>query len=223
MTKQNKQFELYIFDWDGTLMDSVDHIVSSLAAAAADTKMDDLGHESYRNIIGLGLAEAFHALYPDADQAQQEALTERYRHHFFDTTKGRSTLFKGTDEMLSSLKSKGLKMAVATGKARRGLNRVFDETGYHSLFHASRCADESGSKPAPAMLHELMAELNVAPDKTLMIGDSTYDMQMANNAGIECLAVSYGVHGCQELDKHTPLACCENITVLNEWLHAHSG
>jgi len=217
----NKQFELYIFDWDGTLMDSVDHIVSSLAAAAADTNMEDLGHDSYRNIIGLGLEEAFYTLYPNADQSQQTALTERYRHHFFDTSKGKSSLFEGTHDMLSSLKKEGVKMAVATGKARRGLNRVFDETGYHSMFQASRCADESGSKPDPAMLHELMGELNVAPEKTLMIGDSTYDMQMANNAGIDCLAVSYGVHGCKQLGKHTPLACCENILELNDWLHAH--
>ncbi len=218
----NKQFELYIFDWDGTLMDSVDHIVSSLSAAAADTNMEDLGHHNYRNIIGLGLSEAFEALYPDANKAQQEALTERYRHHFFDTSKGKSTLFDGTDAMLTSLNTKGVKMAVATGKARRGLNRVFDETGYHTLFHASRCADESGSKPDPAMLHELMQELNVAPEKTLMIGDSTYDMQMANNAGIDCVAVSYGVHGCKQLAQYSPLTCCENIVELNDWLHEHS-
>ena len=218
----NKQFELYIFDWDGTLMDSVDHIVASLSAAAVDSNMDDLGHESYRNIIGLGLSEAFQALYPDATQEQQDALTERYRHHFFDSSKGKSTLFNGTDDMLSSLNAKGVKMAVATGKARRGLNRVFDETGYHTMFHSSRCADESGSKPDPTMLHEIMAELNVSADKTLMIGDSTYDLQMANNAGVDCVAVSYGVHGCQQLDKHKPLICCENILELNDWLHEHS-
>lgn len=218
----NKQFELYIFDWDGTLMDSVDHIVSSLAAAATDTNMDDLGHENYRNIIGLGLSEAFQVLYPDASQEQQDALTDRYRHHFFDTSKAKSVLFDGTDAMLSSLKNSGVKMAVATGKARRGLNRVFDQTGYHTMFHASRCADESGSKPNPAMLHELMDELNVPPDKTLMIGDSTYDLQMANNAGVDCVAVSYGVHGCQQLKQHSPLVCCDDIFELNSWLHEHS-
>lgn len=218
----NKKFELYIFDWDGTLMDSVDHIVSSLSAAAVDTKMDDLGHKKYRNIIGLGLAEAFQALYPNANQDQQDALTERYRHHFFDTSKGKSALFEGTDAMLSSLKAKDVKMAVATGKARRGLNRVFDETDYHAMFHASRCADESGSKPNPAMLHEIMTELNISADKTLMIGDSIYDLQMANNAGVDCVAVSYGVHGCQQLDEHAPLVCCENISELNAWLHEHS-
>ncbi len=218
----NKQFELYIFDWDGTLMDSVDHIVDSLSAAAADSNMDDLGHESYRNIIGLGLSEAFQALYPGASQKQQDALTERYRHHFFDTSKGKSTLFDGTDAMLSSLNAKGVKMAVATGKARRGLNRVFDETGYHSMFHSSRCADESGSKPDPTMLKEIMTELNIPVEKTLMIGDSTYDLQMANNAGVDCVAVSYGVHGCEQLNRHDPLVCCRDIFELNDWLHEHS-
>lgn len=222
MSKQFKQFELYVFDWDGTLMDSVDHIVASLAAAAADTNMENLGNERFRNIIGLGLAEAFKDLYPNAGKDQLEGLSERYRHHFLDGTKGKSALFDGTDSMLTSLKAKGLKIAVATGKARRGLNRVFDDTGYHDLFHASRCADESGSKPAPTMLQELMIELDISPEKTLMIGDSTYDMQMANNAGVDCLAVSYGVHGCKQLQKHTPLACCENILELNDWLHAHS-
>jgi len=218
----NKQFELYVFDWDGTLMDSIDHIVSSLSAAAADTNMEDLGHDNYRNIIGLGLTEAFYALYPNANEAQKEALSERYRHHFFNMSKNQLMLFEGIDDMLTSLKLKGTKMAVATGKARRGLNRVFDETGYHSMFQASRCADESGSKPDPAMLHELMSELNVSPERTLMIGDSTYDMEMAKNAGIDCLAVSYGVHDCKQLTKHAPLACCENIFELNDWLHAHN-
>ncbi|MCK4743791.1 MAG: HAD-IIIA family hydrolase [Sulfuriflexus sp.] len=216
-----KKFELYIFDWDGTLMDSIDHISSSLAAAAADINLVDLGTERYKGIIGLGLAEAMAELYPDADVTTQKELCDRYRHHFFDESNGKSSLFDGTHEMLASLKEKGPKMAVATGKARRGLTRVFDETGYHSMFHASRCADESGSKPAPHMLHEIMSELNVTPDKTLMIGDSKYDMQMANNAGVDCVAVSYGVHGCEELQQHSPLTCCENIAELSDWLHMH--
>ena len=217
----NKQFELLVFDWDGTLMDSIEHISSSLAAAAADIDLVDLGTERYKGIIGLGLAEAMAELYPDANNDTQEALCDRYRHHFLDSSKGSSSLFEGTHEMLTSLKEKGPKMAVATGKARRGLNRVFDDTGYHSMFHASRCADESGSKPDPKMLHEIMSELNITPDKALMIGDSRYDMQMANNAGIDCIAVSYGVHGCAELQQHKPLTCCENIVELSDWLHMH--
>jgi len=217
----DKQFELLVFDWDGTLMDSVDHIASSLAAAAADIDLDDLGEKRYRGIIGLGLNEAMVALYPDADTTVHQALCDRYRHHFVDSSKDPSALFAGTHEMLSSLKAKGPKMAVATGKARRGLTRVFDETGYHSMFHTSRCADESGSKPNPNMLHEIMSEMNITPDKTLMIGDSSYDMQMAKNAGIDCVAVSYGVHECHELKQHTPLVCCEDVAELSDWLHAH--
>jgi len=215
-------FELFVFDWDGTLMDSIEHIVSSLSAAAADTKMEDLGQHRYRDIIGLGLAEAMHALYPDATEHDQQLLCERYRHHFLDRNKAQSALFDGAHEMLSSLREKDVKIAVATGKARIGLNRVFDETGYGDFFHASRCADESGSKPQPHMLHELMSELDVAPEKTIMIGDTTYDMQMANNAGTAGLAVSYGVHDCEQLMQHEPLACCKDIDELTHWLHTHS-
>jgi len=217
----NKRFELLVFDWDGTLMDSIDHIAFSLAAAAEDVNLKDLGILRYKSIIGLGLAEAMAELYPDAEQDEQTALCERYRHHFLNSRNRSSNLFEGAHDMLTSLKSSGSKMAIATGKARRGLDRVFDETGYHSMFHASRCADESGSKPDPNMLHEIMTELEISPDKTLMIGDSRYDMQMANNAGIECVAVSYGVHDCADLQEHTPLTCCNNIAELSDWLHMH--
>jgi len=215
-------FELFVFDWDGTLMDSVDHIVASLSAAAADTDMVDLGHQRYRDIIGLGLAEAMHALYPDATEDDTTRLCERYRHHFLDKNKAQSALFEGTHEMLCGLKEKDIKIAVATGKARIGLDRVFEETGYGDMFHASRCADESGSKPKPHMLHELMSELGVSPENTVMIGDTTYDMQMASNAGTAGLAVSYGVHNCEQLLKHNPLACCNNVNELSRWLHSHS-
>jgi len=218
----SNNFELLVFDWDGTLMDSVEHIVSSLSAAAADTKMEDLGVDRYRNIIGLGLAEAMYALYPDATENDQQRLCERYRHHFLDTNKAQSALFDGAHEMLCSLKDKDVKIAVATGKARVGLKRVFDETGYGDMFHASRCADESGSKPQPHMLHELMDELDVTPEKTIMIGDTTYDMQMACNAGTAGLAVSYGVHDCKQLMQHDPLACCRDVNELTHWLLAHS-
>ena len=218
----SKTFELLVFDWDGTLMDSVEHIVASLSAAAADTKMADLGHQRYRDIIGLGLSEAMYALYPDATEDDQARLCERYRHHFHDKRKGQSSLFEGTHEMLCGLKDNDIKIAVATGKARVGLDRVFEETGYGDMFHASRCADESGSKPKPHMLHELMIELGVAPENTIMIGDTTYDMQMASNAGTAGLAVSYGVHSREQLMEHKPLACCNNVNELSQWLHSHS-
>lgn len=216
-------FELLVFDWDGTLMDSVEHIATSLAAAAIDTGMEDLGPQRYRNIIGLGLKEAMQALYPGAGEAETQALCERYRYHYVEVNQVRSELFHGALDMLHIMRGKGLKLAVATGKARVGLERVFADTGYGELFHASRCSDESGSKPQPHMLHELMQELNVEPDRTLMIGDTEYDMAMARNAGTHGLAVSYGVHDCQRLQQHSPLACLSSMEELSGWLHAHTA
>lgn len=218
-----QKFELLVFDWDGTLMDSVEHIASSLAAAAIDTGMKDLGQQRYRNIIGLGLKEAMQALYPQAGEAETEALCERYRYHYVEVNQVKSDLFAGALDMLYELRNKDLKLAVATGKARIGLERVFTDTGYGELFHASRCSDESGSKPQPHMLNELMRELNVAPERTLMIGDTEYDMAMARNAGTHALAVSYGVHDCKCLLQHNPLACLPSMEELSGWLHAHTS
>lgn len=217
------KFELLVFDWDGTLMDSVEHIASSLAAAAADTGMEDLGPSRYRDIIGLGLKEAMQALYPHADEAAADALCARYRYHYVEASQVQSDLFAGALEMLNELRDKGLKLAVATGKARAGLERVFTDTGYGELFHASRCSDESGSKPQPHMLNELMQELRVEPGNTLMIGDTEYDMAMARNAGTHGLAVSYGVHDCARLQQHGPLACLPSMQELRGWLHAHTS
>jgi phosphoglycolate phosphatase len=216
-------FELLVFDWDGTLMDSVEHIVSSLAAAATDTGMEDLGQQRYRDIIGLGLKEAMQALYPQAGPAETKALCERYRYHYVEVNKVKSDLFAGALEMLHGMRDKGLKLAVATGKARVGLDRVFADTGYGKFFHASRCSDESGSKPQPHMLNELMQELNVEPGKTLMIGDTEYDMAMARNASTHGLAVSYGVHDCERLQQHKPLDCLSSMEELSGWLHAHTS
>ena len=217
------KFELLVFDWDGTLMDSVEHIASSLAAAATDIGMEDLGQQRYRDIIGLGLKEAMQALYPQAGEAETEALCERYRYHYVEVNQIKSDLFAGALDMLNDLRDKGLKLAVATGKARVGLERVFTDTGYGELFHASRCSDESGSKPQPHMLNELMQELEVAPERTLMIGDTEYDMAMARNAGTHGLAVSYGVHDCDRLQQHEPLACLPSMDELSGWLDAHTS
>jgi phosphoglycolate phosphatase len=216
-------FELLVFDWDGTLMDSVEHIVASLSAAAVDTGLEELGQHRYRDIIGLGLQEAMQALYPQAGEAETAALCERYRYHYVEASKVQSELFEGALELLHGMRDRGLKLAVATGKGRVGLDRVFADTGYGEFFHASRCSDESGSKPQPHMLYELMQELNVDPGRTLMIGDTEYDMAMARNAGTHGLAVSYGVHGCERLQQHAPLACLPSMQELSSWLHAHTA
>ena len=217
------EFELLVFDWDGTLMDSVEHIVASLSAAAVDTGLEDLGQHRYRDIIGLGLKEAMQVLYPQADQLATETLCERYRYHYVEVNRVKSELFDGAVALLQAMRDRGLKLAVATGKGRVGLERVFTDTGYGDFFHASRCSDESGSKPQPHMLHELMQELNVEPARTLMIGDTEYDRAMARNAGTHGLAVSYGVHDCERLQQHRPLACLSSLEKLSSWLHAHTA
>lgn len=217
------KFELLVFDWDGTLMDSVEHIVASLAAAARDINAPTRHHSELRDIIGLGLREALDRLYPQMDDDEITHLCERYRYHFVEASTVQSSLFSGAEQMLGELQNKGLKLAVATGKARVGLQRVFDDTGYGDYFSSSRCADESGSKPKPHMLHELMQELSVPAEKTLMIGDTAYDMEMAHNAGTASLAVSYGVHDCERMGRYSPLDCVHSIDELGAWLHAHTA
>ena len=213
-------FRLVVFDWDGTLMDSEDKIVASVRAAIADLSLQPIPREQIRNIIGLGLREAVETLVPQRSDDFYQEFIERYRHHFLVADQTPMPLFDGVPETLRELRDQGYLLAVATGKARRGLNRVLDETGLGQLFVASRCADEAHSKPHPAMLQELMGELNVVPNETLMVGDTEYDLQMARNAGTAAIAVSYGVHERPRLLEFGPLACLDSITELKDWLPA---
>ncbi|MFZ5593673.1 MAG: HAD-IIIA family hydrolase [Pseudomonadota bacterium] len=211
-------FKLLVFDWDGTLMDSAARIVACFNAAIVDAGLEPLPDASIRNIIGLGLREALDALAPGADIVLREHLVDRYRHHFLYTDQTPSPLFPGADAMVRELGEQGYLLAVATGKGRQGLNRVLEETGCKGLFHATRCADETFSKPHPQMLLELMSELCVDPGETLMIGDTEYDVQMAKNAGTAALGVSYGAHERDRLLKCEPLACLDSLAALRGWL-----
>lgn len=211
-------FKLLVFDWDGTLMDSAARIVACFNAAIVDAGLEPLPDASIRNIIGLGLREALDALAPGADIVLREHLVDRYRHHFLYTDQTPSPLFPGADAMVRELGEQGYLLAVATGKGRQGLNRVLEETGCKGLFHATRCADETFSKPHPQMLLELMSELCVGPGETLMIGDTEYDLQMAKNAGTAALGVSYGAHERDRLLKCEPLACLDSLDALRGWL-----
>jgi phosphoglycolate phosphatase len=215
-----QKFELLVFDWDGTLMDSEARIVACLQGAIADLELPRQEVAALRNIIGLGLAEAIERLFPGSDAATQQALVERYRHHFLVADPTPSTLFEGAAEVLRGLADQGYLLAVATGKGRRGLDKVLEETGLGPLFHATRCADETLSKPHPQMLLELMELLGAEPQATLMIGDTEYDMEMARNARTHALAVSYGVHHPERLLRHDPLGCLERIADLPAWLNA---
>jgi phosphoglycolate phosphatase len=215
-------FRLLVFDWDGTLMDSAARIVSCMQSAMRDVGMPPLAGDRIRNIIGLGLEQALNALVPDLSLDQLAALAMRYRHHFLVADPTPSRLFPGAAEALERLSQKGYLMAVATGKGRRGLNKALAETGLAKHFHCTRCADETASKPSPAMLLEIMAELEVAPEHTLVIGDTEYDLLMARYAGAYALAVGYGVHERERLLSLGPLGCLDSIDDLESVLKLYS-
>lgn len=215
------RLNLLVFDWDGTLMDSEARIVACIQAAIEDLGLEPREVAAVRNIIGLGLSEAISTLYPGCDNTLVASMTDRYRYHFLTANPTRSELFPGAEETIRGLGEAGYLLAVATGKGRRGLDLVLEETGLGKYFHATRCADETFSKPHPQMLEELMDELGTAPGETLMIGDTEYDMQMATNARTHSLAVSYGVHEKERLLRHNPLHCLDAIDELDGWLRQY--
>lgn len=213
-------FKLIVFDWDGTLMDSEIKIVTCIQAAFADVGAPPPSREAARNIIGLGLYEAMAELWPEAGEVQRTRVVERYRHHFLDANQTPSTLFPCARELVDWLAECGYLLAVATGKSRRGLSDALEATGLGERFHATRCADETFSKPHPEMLLQVMGELGVQGCDTLMVGDTEYDMQMAQNAGASALAVCYGVHEKDRLLAQRPLDCLEKLCDMRPWLEA---
>ncbi len=216
----SQPFNLLVFDWDGTLMDSEASIVICMQGAIRDLGCEPRDEASIKNIIGLGLREAIDTLYPGTDDLFLKAMVDRYRYHFLGGSEYTSELFPGAAETIRELSEAGYLLAVATGKGRRGLDMVLEKTGLGQYFHATRCADETFSKPHPQMLEEVMDELGAMPGETLMIGDTEYDMQMANNARTHALAVSYGVHEKERLLQHGPLHCLDAIGELGQWLGA---
>ena len=213
-----KPYELLVFDWDGTLMDSESRIVNCMRAAITDLGLELPNDSSISNIIGLGLKEAICVLFQGADETLVKEVTDRYRHHFLHENTTPTPLFTGAEELLHRLRSEGYLLAVATGKGRPGLNRVLSHSGLDQVFHTTRCADDAFSKPHPDMLLQILDELGVNASDTLMIGDTEYDMQMANSAGTAALAVSYGVHSMERLLQHEPLDCLDTISEVSDWL-----
>jgi phosphoglycolate phosphatase len=214
----NHPYRLIVFDWDGTLIDSEARIVACMEEAIDRVGLPSRSRAELRNIIGLGLKEALHSLFPDLDAERAAALTEAYRDEFLVRNPTPQAPFRGAEAVLQWLAEEGFVLAVATGKARGGLRRAFVETGFGDYFRASRCADETRSKPDPLMLREIMAEVGVAPERTLMVGDTEYDMQMASRAGTAALAVRYGVHACERLLDWQPVGCLDDIEALRLWL-----
>jgi phosphoglycolate phosphatase len=213
-----RQFDLVVFDWDGTLMDSETKIVRCMQAAARDLDIPDPGVAAIRDIIGLGLNEAMQVLFPSSTPGDQARLVEQYRRHFLELDNTAMPLFPGVTEGLVKLADLGYLLAVATGKARRGLDRVLNETGMHHLFVASRCADETFSKPHPKMLEEILDQTGVESARALMVGDTVYDMQMAQNARVAGLGVSYGVHARERLLESGARACVDSFREVCAWV-----
>lgn len=211
--------ELITFDFDGTLMDSTTAIAESIQSAAVDLGVPVPSTERASHVIGLGLHDALRHAIPDLPQQRYQELGERYRHHYL-ARDHKLRLFAGVEAMIDELVAEGYLLTVATGKSRIGLDRALGETGLGSRFKSSRCADECHSKPHPQMLQELMEEFGVTPDATLMIGDSTHDLQMAKNAGVHAVAVTYGAHPRDVLEAECPAYCANNVEELTSWLRS---
>ncbi|MFZ2302161.1 MAG: HAD-IIIA family hydrolase [Gallionella sp.] len=216
-----KRYDLIVFDWDGTVMDSTAVIVDSVQSACRDLNLTVPDNETARHVIGLGLTQALRHAVPDAPESMYESLAARYRHHFLAQDRT-IPLFDGARETIAELHGAGYWLAVATGKSSIGLNRALESTDLKKYFHATRTADQTFSKPHPAMLLELMGELAVTAEHTLMIGDTTHDVLMAQNAKVDAVAVAYGAHPPEQLQELNPLALVKDFAELRAWLRTNA-
>ncbi len=220
-----RRFDLIAFDWDGTLFDSTGLIVRCIQNAVRDVGGTVPSQQAASYVIGLGLMQALAHAAPDVPKDQYPALGEAYKRHY-SALQDEVSLFEGAVPLLQALRARGHLLAVATGKSRSGLDDVLarkvDGTVLSSLFEASRTADQTAGKPDPLMLHELMAELGVAPERTLMIGDTTHDLFMAANADVASVGVSFGAHDPQAFADYTPLHVAHSVADLQDWLLAHA-
>lgn len=216
--RKREHYDLLIFDWDGTLMDSEAHIVSSLAKSLDTVGAQELPGTALRQVIGLGLNEAMKQLLPDAGKETIEQAADAYRGHFFAKDSPSSSLFPGVVVVLESLAEAGFLLAVATGKSRRGLDKVLVETGLGDYFAVTRCASETFSKPHPLMLEEILVDLDTPASRAIMIGDTEFDLQMARNIQMPSIGVSYGVHEVEQLLPHEPMAILDSIRELLPWI-----
>ena len=217
-----RPFELLVFDWDGTLMDSMGTIVACTRAALTELGLPALADEEIRQAVGLGFAETVERLAPGAGPEDARLIRESYSRLWVSTYREHPVLFPGAVELLADLEADGYLLAVATGKSRQGLERALDGSGLRAYFSASRCADESTPKPHPAMLYELMQALEAEPGRMLMVGDTSHDLQMAAAAGVDAVAVTYGAHAADGLRELRPRACVGSVAALQQWLQTHA-
>ena len=212
-----RRFDLVVFDWDGTLFDSTALIVRCIQAASRDLGVAVPSDADAAYVIGLGLHDALQHAVPGLPLARYPELSKRYRHHYL-ARQDELVLFAGTLAMLQALKERNHLLAVATGKSRRGLDDALAHAQLQGLFDATRTADETASKPDPLMLRQLMAQLGVAPERTLMIGDTTHDLLLARNAGTPRVAVSFGAHESEAFAEYEPLFVAHSTAQLHRWL-----
>lgn len=211
-------FKAAIFDWDGTVVDSVEHIADCLHHASTVTGFEPLAREAYRNIIGLGLVEALRQLYPQITTEEVSAMREAYSHRFMATSADNQRIFPGITDILQELHKSERRCAVATGKSRRGLDHALQASKLEPWFHITRCADETRSKPDPTMLVEILEYLELEPADAVMIGDTTYDLQMARAIGMPSIGVRWGVHSNAALAEHKPVAIVGTVDELRALL-----
>ncbi len=220
MNRTEPRYALIVFDWDGTLLDSAHGIATSIQESSREMGLTVPSSEQARHVIGLGLQDSLRIAVPDLPVRDYPAFVELYRKHF-RAREADMVLFPGVPELLSKLREAGHVLAVATGKSRQGLDRAFAATGLGSLFSASRCADETTPKPDPAMLRELMVELAHPPERLLMIGDTSHDLDMAASAGVDAVGVTYGAHPEASLRARGPKGLVSSIAELRAWLVVH--
>lgn len=205
------KYKVIIFDWDGTLMDSIDKIVSCVKAAFVDCQLAPPSTDAIRNIVGLSLDVAMAKLCPGALPQKQTEMVDAYRHQYLTSDQYETPFYPGIKLWLADLNAQGYVLAVATGKGRNGLKRLLDKFAMHDLFAVTYCADQTASKPDPLMLNRILQDLNIDASQALMVGDSSYDLEMANNANMDCLGVSYGVHSKDILNKFNPIAIVDDL------------
>ncbi len=214
------RYSLIVFDWDGTLIDSAPAIAECIQLAARDMALPVPDRERASHVIGLGLHDSLRHAVPALPREQYSEFVALYRKYFLEREDTMGP-FPGVRELLPELRARGHCLAVATGKSRKGLERALEASGLGALFAASRCADETSPKPHPAMLRELMQELEVGARELLMVGDTSHDLEMARNAGVEALAVTYGAHPAAALRALEPRACVASVAELSAWLKKH--
>ena len=217
-TSRRGRYDLLVFDWDGTVMDSVGPIVACTVATLAELGLPPVPEERIREAIGLGMRETIERLAPEATAAEAARVHECYRTLWVESYRHRLVLFEGAADLLAGLAGDGYLLAVATAKSRRGLDHDLATSGLATCFHATRTADEAFSKPHPKMLLDLLDELGVGASRALMVGDAVWDLQMAANAGVPAVAVCSGACTREELLGHAPLACLPGIGHLAAWL-----